>query len=325
MENNNGYYNDQNQQGGYYQQNQQGGYYQQGQQGYYQQQSGYTANGQGYNGGQQYNQQGGYYQQDQRQQSQDAYFDQFAAQQTAMQGMNQGFYQQSGSAVLTGAAAEERTRAVLTRSFGFMFIALMLTGIVALATISSSGMYEIFWGTGSAVPLLIVMIANFALVIACQSAMTKDNVAVSAVLFGLFVITNGIMMSVIFLAFQLSSIATIFFMTGVIFGVMAAIGALTKIDLTSMGSVLFVGLIGILIASIVNIFIGSSIVDTVVCILGIVIFIGYTVYDTAKIKQMAVAYTSMSVTTLGMLGAMTLYLDFENLFLKLLQLFGKRK
>ena len=138
---------------------------------------------------------------------------------------------------------------------------------------------------------------------------------------------NGATLSVIFLAYTLTSIANVFFITAGTFGVMAFLGYTTKKDLTSLGRMMFIGLIGIIIATIVNLFLGSSMLNMIVSYVGVVIFVGLTAYDSQKIKHMLYEADSMDegAQKLALLGSLTLYLDFINLFLMLLRIFGGNK
>ena len=134
-------------------------------------------------------------------------------------------------------------------------------------------------------------------------------------------------MSFIFLLYEMSSIATVFFITAGTFGAMAVVGYTTKKDLTSMGRILFMGLIGLVIASLVNIFLKSDGMTLVLSYVGVIIFVGLTAWDSQKIKYMLMQAPDVNEGTqkLALLGALTLYLDFINLFLYLLRIFGKRR
>ncbi len=213
----------------------------------------------------------------------------------------------------------------LAKSFLYMFMALLVSGIVAFMTANAGGgLYSVFWGSGSMAPLIICFIAEFALVIATTMTIKKNNVVLSAILFFSFAVVNGFTLSVVLLVYQTQSVAYVFFITAAIFGIMAFIGATTKRDLTGIGSICLMGLIGIILGGIVNIFMRSSGFDFAITIIGIIIFIGLTAYDAQKIKQLAQANSGLSTDVIGLYGAMTLYLDFINLFLKLLRLLGKR-
>lgn len=142
------------------------------------------------------------------------------------------------------------------------------------------------------------------------------------ILFYLYSFLTGLTFSAIFVAYEMNSIVLIFGMTSALFAVMALIGKYTNLDLTKMGTILFIGLIGIVIASLINIIIGSETIDILVTIVGIIIFIGYIAYDVQKIKYIA---ASLEEDKAAIICAFELYLDFINLFIKLLRLFGKSK
>ena len=225
---------------------------------------------------------------------------------------------------MAGIASVLNVNELLSRSFIYMFIALLITGITSLCVASSPSLVYTILGAGR-FGFLIIFGAEIGLLFACNSAIKNNNLVLSAILFALFAIVNGLTFSVIFLAFELTSIVTVFFMTAVVFAVLSVVGATTKKDLTSWGPFLFAGLIGILIGSIVNIFLGNSFADFVVTIIGVVVFVLYTVYDVNKIVKISKTKTGISTEVLAFYGAIELYLDFINLFLKLLRLLGKKK
>ena len=209
---------------------------------------------------------------------------------------------------------------VLVKSFLFMFAALMLTGIVSIIAANANFIFEV--GTPG---IIVCFVLEFVLVIAAQSAMNKNNVTLSAVLFGAYCIVNALTLSVVFYVYASSSIAEVFIITAILFAVMAAIGYFTTFDLTSVGNLLLIGLFGIIFGSIVNMFLHSSGLDYFLTIAGIIVFIGLTAYDVQKIKRMAAANCSFNPVVLGLYGAMTLYLDFINLFLRLLRILGRSR
>ena len=176
----------------------------------------------------------------------------------------------------------------------------------------------LFWG---------LVIAEFGLVVAISGAINRLSITTATLLFILYSVINGATLSVIFLAYTLTSIANVFFITAGTFGVMAFLGYTTKKDLTSLGRMMFIGLIGIIIATIVNLFLGSSMLNMIVSYVGVVIFVGLTAYDSQKIKHMLYEADSMDegAQKLALLGSLTLYLDFINLFLMLLRIFGGNK
>ena len=146
-------------------------------------------------------------------------------------------------------------------------------------------------------------------------------------LFVLYSIVTGLTLSVIFLVYQMGSIVSIFGVTALIFAAMSIYGYTTQKDLTGIGTMALFGLFGIIIASVINLFLGNTVADTIISIIGVIVFIALTAYDTQKIKEMNVLGNEGTDDDKkeAIMGALTLYLDFINLFLKLLSLFGKRK
>ena len=212
--------------------------------------------------------------------------------------------------------------ALMRKVYLWMTLALVITGFTAFGIDSNPGIaYAIvtnrllFWG---------LIIAEFGLVIGISGAINKLSAVTATLLFVLYSIVNGATLSVIFMAYTMSSIASVFFITAGLFGVMAFIGYTTKTDLTSIGKILFMALIGIILATIVNLFVGSSMLNMIVSYVGVVIFTGLTAYDSQKIKNMLYNADSMDegMQKIALLGSLTLYLDFINLFLMLLRIFG---
>ena len=146
-------------------------------------------------------------------------------------------------------------------------------------------------------------------------------------LFILYSVINGATLSSIFFAFSVATISKVFFITAGTFGAMALVGYTTKTDLTSMGKLLFMALLGIIIASVVNMFVASSGLDLILSYVGVLVFVGLTAYDTQKIKQMCQTAPDAgeSAQKLALIGALSLYLDFINLFLYLLRIFGNNR
>ena len=212
--------------------------------------------------------------------------------------------------------------ALMRKVYLWMTLALVITGFTAFGIASNPGIaYAIvtnrllFWG---------LVIAELGLVIGISGAINKLSAVTATLLFVLYSIVNGATLSVIFMAYTMSSIASVFFITAGLFGVMAFIGYTTKTDLTSIGKILFMALIGIILATIVNLFVGSSMLNMIVSYIGVVIFTGLTAYDSQKIKNMLYNADSMDegMQKIALLGSLTLYLDFINLFLMLLRIFG---
>ena len=209
--------------------------------------------------------------------------------------------------------------ALMRKVYVWMTLALMITGATAYGVATSPGIQMalfsnqlLFWG---------LVIAEFALVIGISAAINRLSLTTATLMFVLYSVINGAMLSSIFLIYTMSSIASVFFITAGTFGVMALIGYTTKKDLTSMGRILFMALIGIIIATVVNIFLKSSGLQMIVSYLGVLIFVGLTAYDSQKIKNMLQMAPDASEASqkLALLGALTLYLDFVNLFIYLLK------
>jgi FtsH-binding integral membrane protein len=223
----------------------------------------------------------------------------------------------SGMQNLKSIVAEE----VVAKSFLFMVVALLITAGAALTTSPVVAIKML-----SGYNFFLLLFAELAIVAVSNWAVAKNNVILAGVLFAVYSYLTGVTCSVLFLIYTGTSMASIFLITALIFGVMAVFGLVTKKDLTSAGNLLMMGLLGIVIAGFVNLFIlKSSMFDTVLCAIGILVFVGLTAYDAQKIKRLAAVSNNDNVLTLAMFGAFQLYLDFINLFLKLLRLFGKRK
>ena len=215
--------------------------------------------------------------------------------------------------------------ALMRKVYVWMTLALVITGATAYGVATSPGIQMalfsnqlLFWG---------LIIAEFALVIGISAAINRLSLTTATLMFILYSVINGAMLSSIFLIYTMSSIASVFFITAGTFGVMALIGYTTKKDLTSMGKILFMALIGIIIATVVNIFLKSSGLQMIVSYIGVLIFVGLTAYDSQKIKNMLQMAPDASEASqkLALLGALTLYLDFVNLFIYLLRIFGRRE
>ena len=239
----------------------------------------------------------------------------------------------SGYAHATRAEAgyvDEGLRSFLLRVYNYMAIGLAVTGVAAFGTAAmavSNGQLMSFGYALYASPLKwVVMLAPLGFVFFLSARINSMSVSAAQLTFWAFAALMGLSLSSIFLVFTGESIARVFFLTAATFGAMSLYGYTTKRDLSGMGSFLFMGLIGIIIASIVNIFIGSSAIQFAVSVIGVLIFTGLTAYDTQQIKEMY--YVGDDGTVAGrkaISGALRLYLDFINLFMMLLQLFGNRE
>ncbi len=205
-----------------------------------------------------------------------------------------------------------------------MFLGLLATAFTAMFVKSQESLmlaiFEnkiFFWG---------LIIAEFACVIGISGAINKISTAMAVLLFFVYAIINGVTLASIFWVFKISTIAQTFFITAGVFGAMSAYGYLTRADLSKFGAFLFMALIGLIITSVVNIFFmeESKTLDWVISLVGVGIFIGLTAWDTQKIKMMVMQSNGYNVGKIATLGALSLYLDFINLFLYLLRIFGSR-
>lgn len=216
--------------------------------------------------------------------------------------------------------------AVMKNVYMWMCFALAMTGLTAAAVATQPQIiYAIFtnrllfWG---------LMIAELGLVLYFSARLMRMSLTTAGIVFAVYSILNGVTMSSIFLVYTAESIATTFFVTAGTFGAMSLVGWFIKKDLSGLGRILIMALIGIIIASVVNMFLHSSGLQFVVSILGVLIFTGLTAYDTQKIKEMVIQYGDYqdeNVMKLALLGSLSLYLDFINLFLYLLRFLGNSR
>lgn len=220
------------------------------------------------------------------------------------------------------ARSDAGLRRYMQRVYGYMAGGLVLTGIVAYGS-AVSGLYQEIAGT----PLLwVVMLAPLGFVLVLSFAIQRLSAAAAASLFWIYAAVMGLSLGGIFLVFTGESIARVFFITAATYGAMSVYGYTTRADLSRFGSFLLMGLIGIVVASLVNLFINSTGLQFAISVIGVIVFVGLTAYDTQRIK--ALYFQSDTVEAEGkkaVLGALALYLDFINLFMLLLQLFGQRR
>ena len=214
-----------------------------------------------------------------------------------------------------------RQNTLIRQVYAWMGAGLTVTAIMALTTLSSPAILNAI--VGNRLLFFGLMIGELALVFTLSGAINRLSAATATLIFIAYSALNGVTLSVVALVYTSNSIASTFVVTAGMFGAMSVYGFVTKRDLTSWGSFLFMGLIGVVIASVVNIFVGSSAVSWVISAIGVVVFTGLTAYDTWKIKEMAARGTEGRKPAI--LGALTLYLDFINLFLMLLRFTGSRR
>lgn len=214
---------------------------------------------------------------------------------------------------------------LMRKVYTWMTLAMIITGITAYGVATSPAILEmlltnrvVFWG---------LIAAEFGLVFGLSGMINKLSLTTATLMFIAYSIINGALLSSIFLIYTMSSIGQVFFITAGTFGAMALIGYTTRTDLTSVGKILFMALIGLVIATVVNIFVGSTGLQTIISYVGVLIFVGLTAYDTQKIKYMLIERDAADegAQKIALLGALTLYLDFINLFIYLLRIFGARR
>ncbi len=212
----------------------------------------------------------------------------------------------------------------ISKVFGKMFIGLLVTAIVAFLTATSETMIRYVVAT----PVMFVaIIAELIVVIVLSSRIQKLSYQTATLLFYVYAILNGISLSSIFLVYNLGMIAISFFTTAVIFGVMSIYGMVTKKDLTKFGSLALMFLIGIIVATIINMFLQSSTLNLVISFVAVAIFTGLVAFDTQKLKSyyyQTIGNNEMQMK-IGILGALSLYLDFINIFLYILRIFNNKK
>jgi len=208
--------------------------------------------------------------------------------------------------------------------YAWMAVGLAVTASVAWLVYNHPDVMSSVFSRGA---IFGIFIAELALVVVISSAIRALNAAAATALFVLFAALNGLMLSSVFFIYTLPSITGTFVACAAMFGVMSVYGMVTKTDLTSLGKILFMALIGLIVASIVNIFVASSVLYWIVSYAGVIIFAGLTAYDTQRLRLMAVSVQgdSAMAARLSVNGALILYLDFINMFLFLLRFMGKRK
>ncbi len=217
-----------------------------------------------------------------------------------------------------------KTNSFIRSVYNWMAIGLSLTGFTAYYVAHNETMMQLIYGTPGL--LMILVIVELGFVFFLSARIQKIEASTATLLFAVYSILNGVTLSFIFLAYTATSIVSTFLICALTFLACSIYGMVTKKDLTSLGGFMFMGLIGILIASIINIFLQSSAMQMIISYIGVIVFIGLTAYDTQKLKSMAVTIpdnaTGAMVRKGTIMGALTLYLDFINLFIMLLRIFG---
>ena len=210
---------------------------------------------------------------------------------------------------------------VMRKVYVRMFLALVVTAFTALYVASSPALLTTI--LGSRAIFFGLIIAELAVVFVISGMLHKLSTVTATLLFYLYAILNGVVFSSIFVVYELGSIAYTFFITAGVFGAMSVYGLVTKNDMTRFGSYCVMALFGLIIATVVNIFVASSTLDWIISFVGVALFIGLTAWDTQKIKNAAYEVEPSQMGKLATIGALSLYLDFINLFLYLLRFFGR--
>jgi hypothetical protein len=215
--------------------------------------------------------------------------------------------------------------ALMRKTYLWMSMALVITGLTAYVVATNAAISNFLFMHSQLI--WVLFLAEIGLVIGLSAAIRKISLSAATLMFVAYAALNGVTFSSLFYVYTMGSLASTFFITAGTFGAMSLVGFFTKADLSSMGKILLMALIGLIIASVVNIFVASSGLEVLMTYLGVLIFVGLTAYDTQKIKQMFLMAPDASEATqkYAVLGALTLYLDFINLFLYLLRIFGRRE
>lgn len=214
--------------------------------------------------------------------------------------------------------------ALMRKVYTWMTLALVITGITAYGVASSPGLVQAIFS--SQLAFFGIIIAELALVWFVSARINSLSITTATLLFVIYSVLNGVTLSAIFLVYTLTSISQVFFISAGTFAAMSLVGYTTRMDLSKLGGLLFMALIGLIIASVVNMFLGSSALDLILSYVGVLIFVGLTAWDTQKIKLMLIEAPDAGegAQKIALMGALSLYLDFINLFIYLLRIFGKR-
>ena len=226
-----------------------------------------------------------------------------------------------GASGVFSQVTEALQQKVVAQSFLFMMIALAITAVGA--KVASDVLLE--WMIQNPAGLIVLVVAELAVVFISNWALKNNNVVLSASLLTVYSFINGATLGIVCMTYVESSVVKVFVITAVTFAITAVFGLVTKKDLSSFGSLFLMGLIGLIVMGLVNFFLKSTAMEYLISVVGVAIFVGLTAYDVQKIKQRVAVSNEDNVTALSLYGAFQIYLDFINLFLYLLRLFGKRK
>jgi len=230
--------------------------------------------------------------------------------------------QQTYAGNLTDAQIDQGLRSYMLKVYNYMTSGLALTGLVAYL-VAHTGLFAAIYGSGLG---FVVMLAPLGIVFFMGFKIEKMKASTAQALFWAFSVLMGVSLSYIFIVYTDTSIMRVFFITAAMFGAMSLYGYTTKRSLARWGSFLFMGLIGVVIAMVVNIFLQSSMMHFVISVIGVIVFTGLTAYDTQRIKAVYAESDGQSVMTKkAVMGALSLYLNFINMFIMLLHLFGGQR
>ena len=222
-----------------------------------------------------------------------------------------------------GIALQRYVASVMRRVYGKMSLGLMATALTSFLVLSSETLQSLLFGS---MPIFwILFAAELGLVIYLSARIEKLSTGTATAMFYLYSIINGVTLAPIFFVYTTASIATTFAITSLTFGAMSLFGYVTRQDLSKFGSILFMALIGLIVCLVVNIFLHNSMFELLISIAGVIIFVGLTAWDTQAIKRMCAASDPSMVGKVATMGALSLYLDFINLFLYLLRFFGRAR
>lgn len=236
------------------------------------------------------------------------------------QNYNYGY--DTASAVENEMTLQRYVAGVMRKVYGKMTMGLLLTAIVSLLAVSSESLMMMLFG--NSIAIWVLMALELGLVIYLSARIDRLSTGAATALFYAYSALNGLTLAPIFLIYTGASIATTFFITAGTFGAMSIYGYVTKQDLSKFGAIMFMALIGLIVCVVVNLFLQNSMLDMIISIAGVLIFVGLTAWDTQSIKRMCATADETQKGKVATMGALTLYLDFINLFLYLLRLFGSR-
>ena len=231
--------------------------------------------------------------------------------------------QQPRGSYIPSVTSDERVGAFLARVYGWMFIGLLVTAVTAFVVASSPALIQLVFA--SRIVFWMIVIAQFGMVFYLSARVDKVQPITAGVLFLVYSALVGVTSSVILLVFTGASIAQTFIITAGMFGATALFGTVTKRSLAGLGQFMFMGLIGLILASIVGIFWHNDALQFVISIVGVIVFTGLTAWDAQRLKHMAVSLPDGRVGSYAVVGALSLYLDFINLFFFLLRFMGGRR